>query len=81
MVESGRVETVGVSPQFSRKLAALRRRADGALAAGSFKVPSGVLLFIVGRSHTENFGSPSATLVSSFGVSPLRHSDARNLTR
>ena len=33
------------------------------------------------QSHTENFGSPSTTLVFSFGVSPLRHMGARNLTR
>jgi hypothetical protein len=32
-------------------------------------------------SHTENFGSPSMTLVASFGASPLRHMGARNLTR
>ena len=32
-------------------------------------------------NHTENFGSPSTTLVSSFGGSPLRHMGARNLTR
>jgi len=35
----------------------------------------------LGRSQTENRGSPSTTLVSSFGVSPLRHRGARNLTR